>query len=65
MGAHFHQKAAMAENGTTISHILIRFIFALKEVSPPPRMIPLSHAIWYAVPTVVIASTSMNCIERL
>jgi len=38
------EKAAIAEKGTIISHILIRFIFALKDVSPPPRMMPLSQA---------------------
>ena len=46
-------------------HMLTRFIFALNAVSPPPRMMPLSHAIWYEVPTVVMASTSMNCREYL
>ena len=43
-----------------ISHMLNRFIFILKEVSPPPRMIPLSQGSWNEVPTVVIAMTVMN-----
>ena len=44
-GGLLHQKAAMAEKGTTMPHMLMRFIFALKAVSPPPRMMPVSQAI--------------------
>ena len=31
----------IAENGTMMPLILMRFIMALKPVSPPPRMMPL------------------------
>lgn len=51
----------MADSGSTMHHMLTKFSFAPNAVSSPPRMMPVSQAIWYAVPTVAMVSTFKNC----
>ena len=43
-GAKFHQKAAMADSGSTINHMKMKSLMRTKRVSPPPRTMPVRQA---------------------
>ena len=55
-------KGRQHRTGITMNHILKKFIRALNRVSPPPRMMPESVAIWIDVPMTVTDRMVMNCI---